>query len=289
MADMACLVCGGNSDDEPLCPACEREVTPYDGLIREHIRSTVPPIDADAWLVDGFGQSHAVTDRTMIGRSHERHVMVLSAVVGREHAELRCIDNSWIVRDLGSHNGTFVDGTRCQGRVALGSRALVKFGGVAMWFVLELHDTPLGPPDAGETLTVNDIVRFEIAAQGGGAELRLVGNSDASAGGSLLSRPPATTEWTERKLAPLEFQLLRRLCARALAEADSPAAVRGCVPTQQLARDLPFQSRFANDENVRQVVRRARAALAGVGADGVLAVVPGRGYYIASPVTVAGR
>ena len=65
--------------------------------------------------------------------------------------------------------------------------------------------------------------------------------------------------------------------------------MRGCVATKQLARDLPFQSKYANEENVRQVVRRLRGVLAEIGADGVLAVMPGRGYYLACPVAASGR
>jgi DNA-binding winged helix-turn-helix (wHTH) protein len=62
--------------------------------------------------------------------------------------------------------------------------------------------------------------------------------------------------------------------------------VRGCVPTKLLARDLPFQSKYANEENVRQVVRRLRAVLGEVGVDSVLAVAPGRGYYLSCAVSV---
>ena len=54
-----------------------------------------------------------------------------------------------------------------------------------------------------------------------------------------------------------------------------------------LARDLPWQSKYANEENVRQVVRRLRGALTEAGGDGLLAVVPGRGYYLSCPVAVA--
>ena len=70
--------------------------------------------------------------------------------------------------------------------------------------------------------------------------------------------------------------------------AASFQVVRGCVATKQLARGLPFQTRYANEENVRQVVRRLRTALVELGADGLLAVVPGRGYYLKSPVTIVG-
>ena len=63
--------------------------------------------------------------------------------------------------------------------------------------------------------------------------------------------------------------------------------MRGCVATRALARDLPFQSKYANEENVRQVVRRVRQYLSELGVESALAVAPGRGYYIACPVSVA--
>jgi DNA-binding response OmpR family regulator len=106
-----------------------------------------------------------------------------------------------------------------------------------------------------------------------------VAASDGS-GGALLYKKGDDKAWSELSLPPLEFQLLRVLCARAVAEADSPAKARGCVPTKDLARDLPFQSKYANEENVRQVVRRARATLGGIGAGELIAAAPGRGYYL---------
>jgi pSer/pThr/pTyr-binding forkhead associated (FHA) protein len=91
----------------------------------------VSPTDAAAWLVDGFGAAHAAASKSTIGRSHDGEVVVLAASVSREHAELRRTDSGWYVRDLGSRNGTFVDGARCQGRVALPHRAQLKVGDVA--------------------------------------------------------------------------------------------------------------------------------------------------------------
>jgi hypothetical protein len=129
------------------------------------------------------------------------------------------------------------------------------------------------------------LVRYQLVR--GDAELCVVGGDSAAAGGALLSRAVGAQSWSERALPPLEFQLLRALCARAHDEANLPSAVRGCVPTKQLARELPFQSKYANEENVRQVVRRLRSVLAEVGAPGVLSVAPGRGYYVACEVTSA--
>ena len=283
---MGCLCCGAGTEIGSLCRACAQDVAPCEGLIPDHVRSTVTMTDAEAWLVDGFGVPHPVADKTAIGRSQEGQLVVLAASVSREHAEIKRTESGWQVRDLGSRNGTFVDGTRCQGRVALPERGVVKVGDVALWFLAEVVHEPVQPPSMATGSVGGGLVRFMI--QRADAELCVVGSSDPAAGGSLLSRASGAEAWTERALPPLEFQLLRALCARATEESDSPAAVRGCVGTKQLARDLPFQSKYANEENVRQVVRRLRGALGEVGADGMLAVVPGRGYYLSSHVTAGG-
>ncbi len=169
-----------------------------------------------------------------------------------------------------------------QGRVTLPERALLKLGDVALWFLAEVAMEPAGPPSLA-TGSVGGLVRYNLTSASG--ELCVIGSSDATAGGSLLSRAPGNDAWSERSLTVLELQLLRALCVRATEEAGSPSTVRGCVPTKQLARDLPFQSKYANEENVRQVVRRLRETLGAVGADGILAVAPGRGYYLTCAVS----
>src|SRR5688572_10659443 len=60
-------------------------------------------------------------------------------------------------------------------------------------------------------------------------ELCLVGTTAAASGGSLLVRRSGTEAWTERALAPLEFQLIRTLWVRAHEQAGSAASVKGCV------------------------------------------------------------
>src|SRR5262245_45912985 len=119
---MGCLCCGASTEIGALCRSCAHDVAPCAGLIPDHVRSPVAMTDADAWLVDGFGSAHAVAARTTIGRNQDGELVVLAASVSREHAELRQTDAGWQIRDLGSRNGTFVDGTRCQGHVALPAR-----------------------------------------------------------------------------------------------------------------------------------------------------------------------
>jgi hypothetical protein len=300
---MGCSCCGAAPEVGTLCRSCALEVAPCEGLIADHVRSTIDATRARAWLVDGFGGAHAVGPTCRIGRSHDGDLVVLASSVSREHAELAWSDAGWTVRDLGSRNGTFVNGVRCQGRIALTDRrrAVLKVGDVALWFLAALEQAPVGVPMMATGGAGPGLVRYQL--RHGGVELCIVGSGDPAAGGALLSRAGGEARgeaggaagaaacaeaWIERGLAPLEFQLLRALCVRAHAEVDAPSIVRGCVPTKQLARELPFQSRYANEENVRQVVRRVRGVLAEAGADGVLAVAPGRGYYIAGEVTIAG-
>jgi hypothetical protein len=285
---MACLVCGQQEVVGSLCRECALQVPACDGLIPEHVHSSVPHMDADAWLVDGFGASHAIAPKTMMGRSHkEGGVAVLASSVSREHAELKPTDGGWQIRDLGSHNGTFVNGTRVQGKAMLPPRAVVKLGDVAMWFLAEVADDP-APPQTIKTLTKMDgIVRYAFSPTPE-RELLVVGTTDLTKGGTLMSRTKGETTWKQDELPKLEFHLLRLLCACAIAEADSPVTARGCVQTKELARELPFTSKYANEENVRQVVRRLRGQLAEVGAPKTLDVVPGRGYYITCPVTLGG-
>jgi hypothetical protein len=280
---LGCLCCGSAPDIGELCRKCALEVPPADGMIPDHLRSTVTPTDAAAWLVDGFGVAHAAAPKTLIGRSQDGELVVLAASVSREHAELRRGEAGWSVRDLGSRNGTFVDGVRCQGKVALPPRALLKIGDVPLWFLAEVVHEPVAQPSLVTGSAEGGLIRYTFAIAG--HELCLVGGGDATTGGALLSRSSTVETWTEHGLAPLEFQLLRALAAKAAEEASSPSAVRGCVATRQLARDLPFQSKYANEENVRQVVRRVRGVLAEIGADGALAVAPGRGYYLSCPVS----
>ncbi len=277
---MGCLCCGATLAVGVLCRSCALEVAPCEGLIPDHIRSTIDSTDAVAWVVDGFGHAHAIGATSSIGRNHDRDLVLLAGSVSREHAELAVAETGWAVRDLGSRNGTFVDGVRGQGRVALPPRARLKVGDVALWFLAEVVNEPPGRPvmataDAG--LLSYHLVHRET-------ELCVVIGDDVAAGGALLWRPVGGETWKERGLAPLEFQLLRALCIRARDEATSPSAIRGCIPTKQLVRELPFQSKYANEENVRQVVLRLRAVLSDVGAAGMLAVAPGRGYYLACSV-----
>jgi hypothetical protein len=50
--------------------------------------------------------------RLLIGRSSSCQLVLADDTVSRRHAELRVEDGRWLLRDLGSSNGTWVNGRR---------------------------------------------------------------------------------------------------------------------------------------------------------------------------------
>jgi hypothetical protein len=284
-----CPGCGARSEVGLLCRRCAAEVAPCDGLLPDHVTSRTDRAAAAGWLFDGFGAAHPLSaERTVVGRQPDSDLVVLASSISRQHAELAPGSEGWQLRDLGSRNGCHVDGRRVQGRVGLGERAVVRFGDVAFLFAGRALALPASSAGSVATAYVSDTTTVRLTVHGPALHLCLLAARDGDGAGTLLYRPAAgDAPWAETSLPPLEFQLLRVLCDRALAEATSPARVRGCVATRQLARDLPFQSRFANEENVRQVVRRVRATLHEIGADGLVEALPGRGYYVAWPVVAS--
>jgi len=289
MSDAPCPACGAAPPAVGvLCRDCAALVPAVEALLPEHVSSGAAVAEAAAWLVDGFGAPHALAaGPSLVGRRPPADLLLLNASVSREHAELSR-DGAWQVRDLGSRNGTFLAGQRIAGRAALGHGAVIRFGDVGLLFV----DRPIALPrlDLRSIATGHaaDSGAFRVVLRGAERELCLVGQRPTEAGdatgGGLLHRAVGDAAWQELSLPPLEFQLLRILCERAAADSDSPARARGCVPTRQLVRALPFQSRYANEENVRQVVRRLRATLGEIGAAGLIEAQPGRGYHLTWPV-----
>ena len=83
----------------------------------------------EVWKPDGPELVALGTDRVTIG-SHESNDVVLSAdrTVSRLHAVLEAFPAGWSVRDMGSRNGTFVNGQKLAGERVLGPGDEVRIG-----------------------------------------------------------------------------------------------------------------------------------------------------------------
>src|SRR5260221_9539856 len=82
------------------------------------------------------------------GRLSSLEIVLDDSSVSRQHAELHTSTSGWIVRDLQSTNGTFVNGVRLGAdERPLRSRDIVQFGKVAMIVELNESSAPAAPPE----------------------------------------------------------------------------------------------------------------------------------------------
>jgi pSer/pThr/pTyr-binding forkhead associated (FHA) protein len=68
----------------------------------------------------------AISGRVLLGRSSGCELVFADDTVSRRHAELRVEDGRWMLRDLGSSNGTYVNGRRVmEAEVAAGDEIVL--------------------------------------------------------------------------------------------------------------------------------------------------------------------
>ncbi len=98
------------------------------------------------------GERIELTGELIVGREHA-DLTIDDPEVSRRHAAIRPRDGAVEVEDLGSTNGTLVDGVRIEGPVTLGGGARLQFGETAIEIELDavddgstrLHERPPAP------------------------------------------------------------------------------------------------------------------------------------------------
>ncbi len=87
------------------------------------------------YLTDPNGHEHRIpAQNAVIGRAIECDVVITSKSVSREHTRLLREGRRWFVEDLGSTNGTYLNGERVIGKLNLLDGDNLKIGDVAFIF-----------------------------------------------------------------------------------------------------------------------------------------------------------
>jgi adenylate cyclase len=114
---------------EPIAPAC---------------RHSAPPHDVAWSTISSRGSYHHVTDQGRqaiqlqahqgLGRHPNNAIQLLDTIVSKEHCIVEQQGTSMILRDLGSMNGTFVNGERVAGTRLLRHGDEIRMGNTVLQF-----------------------------------------------------------------------------------------------------------------------------------------------------------
>lgn len=125
------------------------------------------------------GRTIEVRDEVVIGRE-DVDVVIDDAGVSRRHAAVRRLPRALEVEDLGSSNGTFIDGDRIEGAIRVGDGARIRVGGT----VLEVE----GVSAAQQTLvTAQQVTRASDVRRRSAAGVHEPGQGAQKSASSVLS------------------------------------------------------------------------------------------------------
>ena len=99
-----------------------------------------------------------VDDRTTLGKGRA-DVVIGDRTVSRLHAAVERVTGGWVIQDLGSRNGTFVNGARLSGPRALHTGDEIRIGGVRLQFRAHAVDesfSQTAPIEAAPRLTARE-------------------------------------------------------------------------------------------------------------------------------------
>ena len=109
----------GRLETETFSRRVDRALTASCGAELHGLTADLPAPRADGRLArlrarrgSGTVLASAAGGRLVLGRSSGCQLVFADDTVSRRHAELRMVDGRWILRDLGSSNGTWVNGRK---------------------------------------------------------------------------------------------------------------------------------------------------------------------------------
>jgi len=244
------------------------------GLVPEQVASTDSD-ETDAVLIDQWARFHCVRELMVVGRDPPDGLALRQGSVSRKHATLTFDPdaNRWYVTDLGSTNGSSVEGKRLdpQRPHALDDRQVVVFGDIGFVFVKDRETLPAGHVPWPTTTTV-DTKQARV-------QLKLHKPTLEGAGVVSFGEESVT-------LGSTQFALLTLLAERYLATKAESAETRGFVRSIELITNLPWNTAHPEDNHVKQQIRRLRRAFERIGLPEVIESKHGFGYRLRIPPSI---
>jgi hypothetical protein len=185
-------------------------------------------------------------ERVVLGRAEACDIALAGQLISRQHACIKRIDHCYVLEDLGSHNGTTLNGQRLIGAQALHDGDCIELGGMRRLFFADGDATSTRPMPPATGLWL------EEAAQ------------DVWVDGQRISP----------QLSPAQFSLLQLLVAHI-----------GCVCSRAeiVAAVWPDAAGGVSEDAVDGLIKRLRARLSEIpNGDRYVQSVRGRGLILHS-------
>jgi hypothetical protein len=208
------------------------------------------------------GQILALSARCLVGRGSQCSLRIDQQYVSVEHAVIAWNGEAWEVRDLGSRNGTFVDGQQLPagGRKTLVAGARLGFGLAEPVWVLADDEPPATPRATNAMRTVGLEPQFDLAH----LTTRFEVSADEEHVALVLVQGSA-----ELRLLPRAFNYVLLTLARASLDdrkAGGPDGEEGWRYADDLARELGMEVERMNVDIFRARKQLAEARVRGAAA-----------------------
>jgi pSer/pThr/pTyr-binding forkhead associated (FHA) protein len=92
------------------------------------------------------GREQLLPETLVVGRTPAADLVLTDPTVSRRHVELRMEGTTVVVEDLGSSNGTSVNGDAIEIATRLGAGDLIRIGSTEMEVVMETGESPASTP-----------------------------------------------------------------------------------------------------------------------------------------------
>lgn len=135
-------------------------------------------------------------ERTMIGRKPHNDIQIDNLAISGEHAVVVAILNDCFLEDLGSTNGTFVNGQSVK-KHFLQNNDVIELGKYRLKFIAEVVQAPAGGTDFEKTMVLRPDVMRKTAEQ-----MANKGFGDTQVGMKSAPEPSATTQMPAANVPP---------------------------------------------------------------------------------------